>query len=83
MSTKVNNIDIKNRIYHFFSDIINIKSHDPSNIEINEESYKNILIYYIRYVMIKYSKYLKIISVNPLKLIFSNVNGYFEYINQN
>ena len=56
---------------------------DPSNIEINEESYKNILIYYIRYVMIKYSKYLKIISVNPLKLIFSNVNGYFEYINQN
>ena len=32
---------------------------------------------------IKDSKYLKINSVNPLYLIFSKVNGYFEEINRN
>ena len=33
--------------------------------------------------MIKDSKNVKIISVNPLSLINSNVNGYFEEINGN
>ena len=33
--------------------------------------------------MIKYSKYLENNSVNPLYLIFSKVNGYFEEINKN
>ena len=32
---------------------------------------------------IKDSKYVKINSVNPLYLIFSKVNGYFEEINGN
>ena len=32
---------------------------------------------------IKYSKYVKIDSVNPLYLIFNKVNGYFEEINGN
>ena len=31
--------------------------------------------------MIKDSKYVKINNVNPLYLIFSNANGYFEEIN--
>ena len=47
----------------------------------DEKSKKNIFINYIRYVTIKYLKYVKINSVNPLYLIFSNVNGYFEEIN--
>ena len=33
--------------------------------------------------MIKDSKYVKIIRVNPLYPIFSKVNGYFEEINKN
>ena len=53
MSNKVKDIDIKNRTYYFFNDIINIKNFDSNNIEIDEKSYKNILIYYIGYVMIK------------------------------
>ena len=40
-----------------------------NNIKIEEESYKNILIYYIRCAMVKDSKYVKIYSVNPLYLI--------------
>ena len=57
MSNKVKDINIKNCIYSFFNDIINIKDFDPNNIKIDEKLYKNILIYYIGYVMIKDSKY--------------------------
>ena len=82
MSNKVKDISIKNDTYCFFYDVINIKNVDPNNIKINEKLYKNILIYYIGYVT-KDSKYVKINSVNPLYLIFSKVNGYFEEINKN
>ena len=83
MSNKVKDISIKNHTYYFLGDIINIKSFDTSSIKINEESYKNILNCYIRYVTIKDLKYVKINSVNPLYLIFSKGNGYFEEINGN
>ena len=63
MSNEVKDIDMKNRTYYFFNDIINIENFDP-NIKIDEKSDKNILIYCIRYVMIKDSKYVKINSVN-------------------
>ena len=56
--------------YYFFNDIIDIKNFDPNNIKINEELYKNILIYYIGYVTIKDSKYVKINGVN-LYTLFS------------
>ena len=72
MSNKVKHMEIKNRTYHFFDDIINIKNFDPNNIKIDEKSYKNILIYNIGYVTIKDSKYVKINSVNPLHLIFNS-----------
>ena len=75
MSNKVKDINIKNRTYYFFDDIINIKIFDPTNINRDEKSYKNIFIYYIGYVTIKDLKYVKINSVNPLYLIFSKVNG--------
>ena len=81
MSNKVKDINIKNHTYCFFNDITNIKNFDPNNIKIDEKSYKNILIYYIGYVTVKDSKYVKINSVNPSYLIFSKLNGYFEEIN--
>ena len=81
MSNKVNNIDIKSRTYYFFNDIINIKNFDPNNSKLDEKSYKNILIYYTGYVMIKDAKYVKIYRVNPWYLIFNKVNGNFEEIN--
>ena len=83
MSNKVKDIDIKNRTYYFFHDIINIKNFDPNNIKIDKKSNKNILIYHTGYVTIKDLKFVKINSVNPLYLIFSKVNGYFEEINGN
>ena len=44
---------------------------------------QNIIIYYIGYAMIKDLKYVKVDNVNPLYLIFSKVNGYFEESNKN
>ena len=82
ISNKIKDIDIKNGTYYFFNDIINIKSFDPDKTKIDENSYKNILIYYIGHVTIKYIKYVKVNSVNPLHIIFSKVNGYFEEVNK-
>ena len=63
MSNKVQDLNIKNRTYYFFNDIIDIENFSPNNIKIDENSYKNILIYYIGYVTIK--EYIKIYTVNP------------------
>ena len=43
----VKDINIKNRAYYFFNDIIYIENFDANNIRIDEKSYKNIFIYYI------------------------------------
>ena len=86
MSNKVKDVDIKDRTYYFFNDIINIKKSDQTSINIDEKSYRNILLYYIGYETtkdLKDSKYVKINSVNPLYLIFNKVNGYLEEINGN
>ena len=83
MRNKVKDIDMKNHTYYFFNDITNIKNFDSNNIKIDRKSYKNILIYYIGYVTIKDSEYVKISCVNPSYLIFGKVNGYFEEINGN
>ena len=60
MSNEVKDINIKNRTYYFFNDIINIENFDPNNIKIDEKSHINILIYCIGYVTIKDSKYIKV-----------------------
>ena len=42
-------INIKNRTYYFFDDMINIKDFDPNLLKINKNSCKSIGIYYIGY----------------------------------
>ena len=81
MSNKVKDMNIKNRTYYFFNDIIAIEDFDSNNIKIDEKPYKNILIYYIGYATIK--ECVKIDSVNPLCITFRYVNRYFEEINGN
>ena len=63
MSKKVKDVDIVNHIYYFFNDIMNIRNFGQTNIKIDENSYKNILICYISYVTMKDLKYVKVISV--------------------
>ena len=85
MNNKVKDIDIKKShiLLSFFNGVFNITKFGTNNIKIGEKSCKFFLIYYIGYVTIKYSKYVKIYCVNPLYLVFNQVNGYFEEINGN
>ena len=43
-------INIQNRTYYFYNDMINIKDFDSSLIKIDKKSYKNIDIYNISYI---------------------------------
>ena len=53
MGNKIKEIDIKNRTYHFFKDMINIKNLSLNKIKTDKKSYKSNLIYYIGYVKSK------------------------------
>ena len=74
MSNKIKDGSIKSHTSYFFDDI-NSENLDSNNIKIDEKSYKNILIFYIGFVTIKDSKYLKINSVHILYLIIYEVIG--------
>ena len=65
----IKEINIKYRIYYFFDDMINIKDCDSSLLKIDKKSHNNIDIYYIGYIPMKDSDYVKINSANPLYLI--------------
>ena len=65
MSHKFKYTDIKNRVYYFFDVMINIKNLDPNKIKTDEKSWRNILIYYIGYVMFNDVRYVKIHRTNP------------------
>ena len=48
----VKQIDIKNRTYHFFNDMISIKHFDSTLLKIDKKSYKDIGIDNIGYIAI-------------------------------
>ena len=77
-------INIKNRTYYFYNDMINIKNVEPNLLKIDRKSYKNIGIYNIGYITIKkIDDYENIYSVNPLYLQVNHANGYIEEKNEN
>ena len=43
-------INIKNKTYHFYNDLINIKDFDSSLLKLDKKSFKNISVYYIGYI---------------------------------
>ena len=63
--------------------MINIKDFDPNLLKIDKKSYKNIDIYYIGYITMKDSDYVKIKSANPLYLIISEMDGHIKEKNGN
>ena len=50
---KVKQIEIKNRTYYFYNNIINIEEFKSSLLKIDKKSYKDIDMYYIVYITIK------------------------------
>ena len=76
---EVKQINIKNRTYYFYNEMINLKDFDSNLLKIDKKHYKGITIYYIGYIMIKkIDDYENIYSVNPLYLRINHVSGYIE-----
>ena len=75
----VKKIDIKNRTYYFYNDMINIKHFDLILLKIDRKSYKDISIYNSGYITIKeIDDWENIYSVNPLYLLVNHASGYIE-----
>ena len=75
----VKQIDIKNKIYCFHNDMIDINKFDSYLLKIYKKSYKDIGIYNIGYIAIKkIDDYENIYSVNPLYLTIAHASGYIE-----
>ena len=72
-------IDIKNRTYYLYNDMISLKSFESNLLKIDKKLYKNISVYNIGYITIKkINDCENIYCVNPLYLIIAHVNGYIE-----
>ena len=79
MVKEVKQIEIKNRTYYFYNDIINLENFDSNLLKIDKKHYKGINIYYIGYITIKkIDDCENIYSVNPLYLLVNHANGYIE-----
>ena len=81
---EVKQINIKNRTYYFYNDIIDLKNFDARLLKIDKKTYKNIDIYYIGYITIKKNDDCEsIYSVNSLYLRINHASGYIEEKNGN
>ena len=75
----VKQINIKNRTYYFYNDIIDLENVDARLLKIDEKSYKDIGIYNIGYITKKkIDNCMNINSVNPFNLGIIHSNGYIE-----
>ena len=76
---KIRQINIKNRTYQFYSDIINLKNSKSKLLKIYKNHYKGINIYYVGYITIKtFDDCENIYSVNPLYLLINHAHGYIK-----
>ena len=72
-------INIKNRTYYFWNDIIGLENFYSSLLKIDKKSYKGIGIDSIGYITIKRIDDCKNIhSVNPLYLCINHASGYIK-----
>ena len=78
-------LNIKNRTYYYFDDMIDIRKSESNVLKIDKKSHRDFDIYYIGYLTIKRFNncngdcdYENICSVNPLYSIFHSATGYFK-----
>ena len=76
---EIKQINIKNRTYYFYSDIIDLDEFDGSKIRVDKKNFNDIGIYYLGY---EYKKKItecnEINSVNPLYLRIIDMKGQFK-----
>ena len=81
---EVRQINIENRTYYFYNNIIYLRDFRWNLLKIDRELYKNIDIYYIGYILIKkIDDYESIYSLNPLNLLIDHASRYIEEKNGN
>ena len=81
---KIRQINIKNRTYSFYDDMINLKNLKSNLLKIDKKHYKGINIYYIGYIRIKtFADCENIYSVSPLYLLINHASGCIEEENGN
>ena len=84
MVGEVKQIEIKNRTYYFYSDMINLKNSELNLLKIDKKHNKEINIYQIGYITInKIDDYQSIYSVNSLHLRVKHASGYINEKNGN
>ena len=76
---QVKELNIKNKTYYFFDDMIDTKNFYSSLLKIDKKSHEDIDIYHIGYITIKkFSDCENICSANPLYLIIHSATGHFK-----
>ena len=73
-------INIKNRTYYFYNDIIDIKTFDSNNLKLDKKTYKDLYIYNIGYVTIK--KIGDCYDVNSVNSLYLRIDNASEYIKE-
>ena len=77
-------INIKNRTYYFYNNIINLKDFESNLLKSDKKHYKGINIYYTGYIIIKKTDDCEsIYNLNPLYLSVNQAGGYIEEKNGN
>ena len=76
---EVKELNIKNRTYYYFNDMIDIRNFHLNLLKIDKKLHRDIDIYYIGYITIKkFGDWENINSVNLLYLIIYSATGYFK-----
>ena len=70
INDELKEIDIKNRMCHYFEDIIKTEDFNLDNILIDEKSYKNLSVYNILYKTL--------IDTKPLRIRFDKIDGFIR-----
>ena len=75
----IKEINIKNRTYYFYNDIIDLNEFNESKIKVDKKDFNDIDIYYLGYEYKKKVTECNVIrSVNPLYLRIEYISGQFE-----
>ena len=72
-------MNIKNRTYYFYNDLINIKDFDAKLLKLNKKTSMGLNNYYTGYVTKKLEW--NVNSVNPLYLMINRIDGFVEEVN--
>ena len=77
----IRQLNIEDRTYYFYNDLINIKNFNSNNLKIDKKSVLSKDVYYISYITKK--PQWNVNSVNPPYLMINKIKGHFEEIDEN